>query len=102
MNHEQNNIPVNSIMGNQQTATHPLFDEEQESIKYYLRQLRLMCPTIKKQISDKERLATLKKRTERLIEMLTLMERSWADDILVLQKACLTYFSTEILSQKER
>lgn len=76
--------------------------ENQDLREYYLRQLRLMCPTMSTDKSDNARLAILKQRTERLVEMLTLFEHSWTEEIPALQKACMTYLATEILPRKER
>ena len=52
--------------------------------------------------SDDARLTVLKQRTTRLIEMLTLFEHSWTEEMPVLQKACLSYLATEGISRKER
>lgn len=76
---------------------------ENETLKaYYLHQLHLMCPTMPTDLSDYIRLAALKKRTDRLVEMLTLFEHSWTEEVPVLQKACLSYLATEGVSKKER
>lgn len=102
MKQEQNNESVIVTSGNQQAVEQPLCNENQEVREYYLRQLRLMCPTMTKNISDNIRLVALKKRTARLIEMLTLFEHSWTEEVPVLQKACLSYLATEGVSKKER
>lgn len=52
--------------------------------------------------SDDARLTILKQRTTRLIEMLTLFEHSWTEEMPVLQKACLSYLATESIPRKER
>lgn len=70
--------------------------------EYYQHQLRLMCPTITTDKSDNARLAILKQRTDRLVEMLTLFEHSWTEEIPVIQKAVLQYLATEGTSKKER
>ena len=76
--------------------------ENQELKAYYLHQLRLMCPTMIMDKSDSARLAILKQRIDRLVEMLTLFEHSWTEEVPVLQKACLSYLATEGVSKKER
>lgn len=76
---------------------------ENETLKeYYLRQLRQMCPTMDADKSDNTRLAILKQRTARIVEMLTLFEHSWTEEVPVLQKACLSYLATEGIPRKER
>lgn len=76
---------------------------ENETLKeYYLRQLRQMCPTMDADKSDNTRLAILKQRTARLVEMLTLFEHSWTEEVPALQKACLSYLATEGIPRKER
>lgn len=102
MNQEQNNISVNAVTDNQQTAEQLLCDENQELREYYLRQLRLMCPTMSTDKSDNARLGIIKQRTGRLIEMLTLFERSWTEEVPVLQKACLSYLAMDTVPRKER
>ena len=102
MNQEQNNVPVVVTSDNQQVVGQPLPYENQEVREYYLRQLRLMCPTIATDISDNAQLAILKKRTGRLVEMLTLFEHSWTEEMPVMQKACLSYLTMENIPRKER
>lgn len=102
MNQEQNNISVNTVTDNQQTAEQLLCDENQKLREYYLRQLRLMCPTMSTDKSDNARLAILKQRTTRLVEMLTLFEHSWTEEVPVLQKACLSYLAVDTVPRKER
>ena len=102
MNTEQNNKPVVVTSNIQQVAEQSLHVEYQEVKAYYLRQLRLMCPTMATDKSDNARLAILKQRTDRLVEMLTLFEHSWTEEVPVLQKACLSYLATESVSKKER
>lgn len=76
--------------------------ENQILREHYLLLLRQMCPTMSEDKSDKARLAILKQRTGRLVEMLTLFEHSWTEEVPVLQKACLTYLATESIPRKER
>lgn len=103
MNQEQNNVSIDATTSNQQVSEQSLRDVNQELREYYLRQLRQMCPTMSlDDKSDNSRLLILKRRTERLVEMLTLFEHSWTEEIPALQKACMTYLATEILPRKER
>ena len=76
---------------------------ENETLReYYLHQLRQMCPTMSTDKSDNARLAILKQRTARLVEMLTLFEHSWTKEVPVIQKAVLQYLATESTPKKER
>lgn len=76
---------------------------EKETLReHYLLLLRQMCPTMAEDKSDNVRLAILKQRTVRLIEMLTLFEHSWTEEVPVLQKAVLQYLATESTPKKER
>lgn len=102
MNQEQNNIFVDATLENQQATRQSLHNENQELKAYYLHQLQLMFPTMVTDKSDSARLAILKQRIDRLVEMLALFEHSWTDEVPVLQKACLSYLATEIISRKER
>lgn len=102
MNQEQNNIFVDATLENQQATRQSLHNENQELKAYYLHQLQLMFPTMITDKSDSARLAILKQRIDRLVEMLALFEHSWTDEVPVLQKACLSYLATEIISRKER
>lgn len=102
MNQEQNNVSVDAITDNRPTAEQSLHNENQEFREYYLRQLRLMCPTMSTDKSDNARLGILKQRTARLIEMLTLFEHSWTEEVPVLQKACLSYLAIDTVPRKER
>ena len=102
MNQEQTDVSVNAITDNQQITEHPLCNETEEAIKYYLRQSHLMYPAMSTDKSDEARLIILKRQAARLVEMLTLFERPWTEEIPVLQKACLSYLATESLSRKER
>lgn len=101
MNQERNNLPVSDVSNNPQVTDQPQNEENQALREYYLHQIRLMCPTMKDK-SDDARLTILKQRTTRLIEMLTLFEHSWTEEMPVLQKACLSYLATEGVPRKER
>lgn len=99
---EQNNVSLDTITNNQEIVEQSLCDETEEVRKYYLHQSRLMYLNMSKDKSDNARLIALKKRTELLIEMLTLFDRSWAEEISLVQKVCLSHLSTGILPRKER
>lgn len=102
MKEEEKNVPVGDTSNNQQVAGQSLHNENQELKAYYLHQLQLMFPTIVTDKSDSARLTILKQRIDRLVEMLALFEHSWTEEVPVLQKACLSYLATEIISRKER
>lgn len=102
MKEELNNASVDATSNNQQAVEQPLRVENHKIREYYLHQLRQMCPTMSEDKTDKMRLIILKQRTAQLIEMLTLFEHSWAEEVPVLQKACLSYLATEGVSRKER
>lgn len=102
MNQEQNNVSVNVVTDNQPTTEQLLCDETEEMRKYYLRQSRLMYLNMSKDKSDNARLIALKKRTDLLTDMLTLFDRSWAEEISLVQKVCLSHLSTGVLPRKER
>lgn len=99
---EQTNISVNTITDNQPTTEQLLCDETEEMRKYYLRQSRLMYLNMSKDKSDNARLIALKKRMDLLTDMLTLFDRSWAEEISLVQKVCLLHLSTGVLPRKER
>ena len=75
-------------------------EEKQKLMEYYSKQLEMMYPIASPGMTDKAGLVTLQKRNTRLIEMLTLFNRSWADEISVIQKAVLQYLTTEGISEK--
>lgn len=76
---------------------------ENETLReHYLLLVRQMCPTMSEDKTDYKKLVTLQKRTLRLIEMLTLFERSWTEEIPVIQKAILQYLAIEGTPKKER
>ena len=77
-------------------------EEKQKLMEYYSKQHEMMYPIASQRMTDKAGLVTLQKRNTRLIEMLTLFDRSWADEISVIQKAVLQYLATEGISKKER
>lgn len=76
---------------------------EKEALReHYLLLVRQMCPTMSEDKTDYKKLVVLQKRTSRLIEMLTLFEHPWAEEIPVLQKACLAYLAVDTVPRKER
>lgn len=77
-------------------------EEKQELIKYYSRQFGMMFPIAVPGISGKTELVTLQRKTTQLIEMLTLFNQSWANEITVIQKAVLQYLASEGVPKKER
>lgn len=70
--------------------------------EHYLQLLPLMCPTLPEDKPDNTKLVILQKRTSRLVEMLSLFDRSYTDEIPFLQKAILQYIATEGVPKKER
>lgn len=102
MNQEQIKASVDATSSDQQIPEQPQKEEKHILRDYYLYQLRLMCPTMTTDKSDNSRLAILKQRTARLVEMLTLFEHSWTEEVPIIQKACLSYLATEGISKKER
>lgn len=76
--------------------------ENQTLKEHYLQSLRLMCPTMPEDKLDNTKLAILRRRTSRLIGMLSLFDHSYTDEIPVLQKAILQYIATEGVPKKER
>lgn len=76
--------------------------ENQTLRDHYLQSLRLMCPTISEDKPDNIKLVIFQKRISRLIKMLSLFDRSYIDEIPVIQKAVLQYIAIEGVPQKER
>lgn len=99
---EPNNVPVGVTSNTQQVVEQPQNEENQALKEYYLRLLRLMYPTMPTDKPDNTNLVILRKRTARLVEMLTLFDRSWTETMPVIQKACLLYMTTENIPKKER
>lgn len=54
------------------------------------------------ELSDDAWLINFKRRAERFAEMLKFLERSWAEDIPALQKACFSYLTGDNIPRKER
>jgi len=77
-------------------------EEKQKLMEYYSKQLEMMYPIASAGMTDKAGLVTLQRRNTSLIEMLTVFDRSWANEITVVQKAVLQYLATEGISKKER
>lgn len=102
MNPEQNNVCVDAVTDSQPTAEQPQNEKNQTLRKHYLLLVRQMCPNMSADKTDDKKLVALQNRALRMIEMLTLFERSWREEMPILQKACLSYLGTENLSRKER
>ena len=77
-------------------------EEKQKLMEYYSKQLEMMYPIASPGMTDKAGLVTLQRRNTSLIEMLTVFDRSWVNEITVVQKAVLQYLATEGISKKER
>ena len=102
MNTEQPHVAIDATFSNHQAAEQPLQGENQEIKEYYLRLIRQMCPRLNPDKTDCESLYTLNTHTQHIIEMLTLFEHSWAEEMLILQKAILTYVALDNIPRKER
>ena len=85
-----------------QVANQLLIEEKQKLMEYYSKQLEMMYPIASPGMTDKAGLVTLQRRNTSLIEMLTVFDRSWVNEITVVQKAVLQYLATEGISKKER
>lgn len=71
-------------------------------MEYYSKQLEMIYPIASPGMTNRAGLVTLQRRNTSLIEMLTLFNRSWTNEITVVQKAVLQYLATEGISKKER
>lgn len=99
MNPEEN---PTAVFNGQQTTEQPLCNEMNEVRKHYLHHHLLLNPHVSSKLSDNAWLVGLRRRTERFAEMLEFLERSWAEDIPVLQKACFSYLTKDNIPRKER
>lgn len=102
MNTEQPHVANDATFSTQQPAEQPLQGENQEIKEYYLRLIRQMCPRLNPDKTDCESLYTLNTHTQHIIEMLTLFEHSWAEEMPILQKALLSYVALDNIPRKER
>lgn len=102
MNQEQNNVPVGGELNNHQVVEQSLNEVSEKQKQYYLEQVRLLCPTVSPNSSETLRLWALLRKTKRIINMLTYFDRSWEDGMPEIQKACLTFLTTDNIPKKER
>ena len=85
-----------------QVADQLSIKKKKKLMEYYSKQLEMMSPIASPGMTDRAGLVTLQRRNTSLIEMLTLFDRSWANEITVVQKAVLQYLATEGIPKKER
>ena len=83
-----------------QVANQLSIEEKQKLMEYYSKQLEMIYPIASPGMTNRAGLVTLQRRNTSLIEMLTLFNRSWANEITVVQKAVLQYLATEGISKK--
>lgn len=102
MKEEQNNLPVCDTSSNQQVAKQSQTEVNEKQKQYYLEQVRLLCPTVSPESSEALRLWALLRKTKRIINMLTYFNRPWEDGMPEIQKACLTFLTTDNIPKKER
>lgn len=81
-----------------QVANQLSIEEKQKLMEYYSKQLEMIYPIASPGMTNRAGLVTLQRRNTSLIEMLTLFNRSWANEITVVQKAVLQYLATEGIS----
>lgn len=99
MNQEEN---TNSVVFNGHQETHSSGNENAEVRNHYFHQHSLMNPDTGAVVSDDAWLFSLKRRTMRFVEMLSLLEHSSVEEIPLLQKACFSYFLEDTVPRKER
>lgn len=99
---QQNNVPVGVTSSTKQVVEHPWYKDKQTLKRYYLEQVRLLCPTVSPESSEALRLWALLRKTKRIINMLTYFDRPWEDGMPEIQKACLTFLITDNIPKKER
>lgn len=102
MNQQENTVSVNDTLNALQVTEQPQCKEKNEVRKYYLHHQLLFNPDATPELSDDAWLISFKRRTERFAEMLEFLERSWAEDIPALQKACFSYLTGDNIPRKER
>ena len=76
--------------------------ERQKLAEHYSSLLGMMYTIAAQGMADEAGLVFLQKKTTHLIEMLSLFNRSWANEITVIQKAVFQYLATEGIAKKER
>ena len=96
MEEDVNRVSTVDMEAPGQVANQLLIEEKQKLMEYYSKQLEMMYPIASPGMTDKAGLVTLQRR------MLTVFDRSWANEITVVQKAVLQYLATEGISKKER
>lgn len=102
MDENVNHVSVTNFEEAGQVEGQLSMEERQKLAEHYSRQLEMMYPIAAPGMADEAGLVFLQKKTTHLIEMLNLFNRSWANEITVIQKAVLQYLATEGISKKER
>lgn len=100
MNPNENTKPI--VSTGQQTAEQTLCNETSEVRKHYFHHHLLLNPDVPTELSDNAWLLSLKRRTVRFVEMLSLLEHSSVEEIPLLQKACFSYLTEDNIPRKER
>ena len=100
MNQQENTVSVNDTLNALQATEQMLCNETSEVRKHYLHHHLLLNPHATPELSDDAWLINFKRRTERFAEMLEFLERSWAEDIPALQKACFSYLTEDNIPAK--
>lgn len=102
MNQQENTVSVNNTLNAPQVTEQAQSNEKNEVRKHYLHHQLLFNPDATPELSDDAWLFNFKRRAERFAEMLAFLERSWTEDIPVLQKACFSYLAEDNIPRKER
>ena len=102
MNQQENTVSVNDTSNAPQVTEQTQSKEKNEVRKHYLHHQLLFNPDATPELSDDAWLINFKRRAERFAEMLEFLERSWAEDIPALQKACFSYLTGDNIPRKER
>ncbi|MCM1031030.1 MAG: hypothetical protein NC410_06290 [Oscillibacter sp.] len=100
MNQEENTNPV--VLNGEPSIEQTPCTENAELRKYYFHQQLLINPNVDAKLSDNAWIISFKRRAERFAEMLAFLERSWVEDVPVLQKACFSYLTEDNIPRKER
>lgn len=100
MNQNENTKPI--VSNGQQAAEQTLCNKNVEVRNHYFHQQTLMNPDTGAVVSDTAWLLSLKRRTVRFVEMLSLLEHSSVEEIPLLQKACFSYLTEDNIPRKER
>ena len=102
MNQPENTVSINDTLNALQVTEQSPCKAKTEVRKYYLHHQLLFNPDATPELSDDAWLISFRRRTERFAEMLAFLERSWAEDIPALQKACFSYLTGDNIPRKER